>query len=382
MDPVDFINSPALSTPIERSVSDDLVSVLRERIDAFSHALKNLDDQWLENKSDVQSRVDAGSEKLLATLTLFLKGDIGKAYDEFELGIEHFRGAVDNWTSESPDNHEHGMQLFFRLRSSNEPKLAKRELFHIPFKLRHKVASQRFSIPGIPCLYTAGSTYTCWEEIGRPPFHELHVAALWVPKGESFRFLDLRWTARAVKAKLAHAARGRTMLNSEEKLEWAQTALASCIPIWPLIALCSVRVKHRQGFFKPEYIIPQMVLHWIASQNSIDGVAYESTHVDHSSPRATVFLANYAFPARARVDNDLCDSLRSKFRMTEPMPWPLLLSINPLAAEAYGNYELNVHPSLLTMNYGSDFGKVESALDVMAKRSEYAAGAEDDGRIS
>ncbi len=143
-----------------------------------------------------------------------------------------------------------------------------------------------------------------------------------------------------------------------------------------------MRVKHRQGSFKPEYIIPQMVLNWIASQDSIDVVAYESTHVDHSSPRATTFLANYAFPVRASTDNDLCDALKSKFRMTEPMPWPLLLSINPLAAKAFGNYELDVHPALLTMNYGSDFGKVESALEAMAIRSEHVADAEDDGRIT
>ncbi|WP_197171484.1 hypothetical protein [Novipirellula aureliae] len=69
---------------------------LRDRIKTFSQAFKDLDDQWIENKSDVQERVDSDSEKLLATLTLFLKGDIGKAYDEFELGIECFRSAVDN----------------------------------------------------------------------------------------------------------------------------------------------------------------------------------------------------------------------------------------------------------------------------------------------
>ncbi|TWU38796.1 hypothetical protein Q31b_38740 [Novipirellula aureliae] len=85
---------------------------LRDRIKTFSQALKDLDDQWIKNKSDVRERVDSDSEKLLATLTLFLKGDIGKVYDEFELGIECFRSAVDNWTSESPDNHHPGMQLF------------------------------------------------------------------------------------------------------------------------------------------------------------------------------------------------------------------------------------------------------------------------------
>ncbi len=138
------------------------------------------------------------------------------------------------------DDNFNGIVLNVVQQPSSEPKLAKRDLFHIPFKLRHKVASQRFSIPGIPCLYTAGSTYTCWEEIGRPPFYELHVAALWVPQGESFRFLDLRWTARAVKSRLAHAAKGKKLLIPDEKLEWARGALASCIPIWPLIALCSV----------------------------------------------------------------------------------------------------------------------------------------------
>jgi len=107
MDPIDFINAPALATPIDWSNSDDLVGVLRDRMKTFSQALDDLGSQWLENKADLQSSVELGSEKLLNTLMLFLNGDIGKAYDEFELGIKYFRGAVDKWTDE-----EKGSGLF------------------------------------------------------------------------------------------------------------------------------------------------------------------------------------------------------------------------------------------------------------------------------
>jgi len=100
MDPIDFIKAPALATPIDWSNSDDLVGVLRDRMKTFSQALDDLGSQWLENKADLQSSVESGIEKLLNTLMLFLNGDIGKAYDEFELGIKYFRGAVDKWTDD------------------------------------------------------------------------------------------------------------------------------------------------------------------------------------------------------------------------------------------------------------------------------------------
>ena len=46
----------------------------------------------------------------------------------------------------------------------------KDEMFHIPYDKRHLVGNQRYSLSGLPCLYLGGSSYICWEELGRKDF--------------------------------------------------------------------------------------------------------------------------------------------------------------------------------------------------------------------
>ncbi|MFH4351795.1 hypothetical protein WAJ70_22165, partial [Acinetobacter baumannii] len=54
----------------------------------------------------------------------------------------------------------------------------------------------------------------------------------------------------------------------------------SYLIIWPLMAACSVRVKNTTNTFKPEYIIPQLLLQFIRYDEFFDGVSYFSTKVD------------------------------------------------------------------------------------------------------
>ena len=59
----------------------------------------------------------------------------------------------------------------YRMRISKET-LSKEKMFHVPFNMREKVSSARFSIPGFPCLYLGTSlerpnflsnSYLCFE---------------------------------------------------------------------------------------------------------------------------------------------------------------------------------------------------------------------------
>ena len=54
----------------------------------------------------------------------------------------------------------------YRMRISKET-LSKEKMFHVPFNMREKVSSARFSIPGFPCLYLGTSLEVCWNEIKR-----------------------------------------------------------------------------------------------------------------------------------------------------------------------------------------------------------------------
>lgn len=365
MNPIEFFQDPAVATPLNWQGRLNIIAAVKEHFDAFYDAFASVDSCWIDSKTDIQAKLRLSGDTLISAFALAMDGKIGAAYDKFERGIDVFRYVVETWANETPVDQEERIRFFFRLRRSSKPLLQKGDLFHIPFDRRHIVETQRFSIPGIPCLYTSGSVYTCWEELGRPPFYELYGAAMWLAENESLRFLDLRQTAAVINNIVKHAARGNRLLSQEDKLELASRLLVNCVSIWPLIAICTIRVKERDGAFKPEYTIPQMVLQWIATDESIDGVAYQSTHVIHTSPSATRPLANYAFPSRDISDSGLCSSLKKKFRMTDPMPWPLLQSVRPIVDVSRDQYALNLHPALPATLMDTDFGHVEACLSAI-----------------
>lgn len=46
-----------------------------------------------------------------------------------------------------------------RIREKNHKHFAAKDMFHIPFHLRGRVSSQRYSLPGYPCLYAGRSLW-------------------------------------------------------------------------------------------------------------------------------------------------------------------------------------------------------------------------------
>lgn len=61
-------------------------------------------------------------------------------------------------------------------------------MFHIPFELRGKAATQRYSIPGLPSLYLGSSCYICWEELHRPDLNTVNSTRL--KKDNNVKYLD------------------------------------------------------------------------------------------------------------------------------------------------------------------------------------------------
>ena len=106
------------------------------------------------------------------------------------------------------------------------------EMFHIPFEKRHLVGNQRFSLSGLPCLYLGGSSYICWEELGRKDFSTSNYCGYSLK--ESVNMFDM----------LLPAA-----ITDEHQIRRIV-----------LILFCSLPA-HRDYLFKPEYILPQCVLH-------------------------------------------------------------------------------------------------------------------------
>lgn len=159
---------------------------------------------------------------------------------------------------------------FFRARLNAE-NLDIKGMFHIPFNARGLIATQRFSMPGVPCLYLATTTYGAWIEMSRPEAEVFHVSSLKIP--DDLRVLNLCISQMFINGAASFA-------NREEIKE-----LEKYIEIYPLILATSFRVIEMNRKFKSEYIIAQLVMQ-SSRKLGIDGVAY-------LSKRTSDF---YAFP--------------------------------------------------------------------------------------
>ncbi|MCF6319002.1 MAG: hypothetical protein L3J83_06950 [Proteobacteria bacterium] len=87
--------------------------------------------------------------------------------------------------------------------------------------------------------------------------------------------------------------------------------------IWLLVFASSVRVRNREDNFKPEYIIPQLLLQWVRENDKIDGISYQTTHIDFKKSLSEGESLNIVLPVKENKITGLCSKLKSKFTMTE-----------------------------------------------------------------
>lgn len=171
------------------------------------------------------------------------------------------------------------------------------QMFHIPFNQRGKVNTQRYSLPGYPCLYVSRSVWAAWEEMHEPKLADFCVSRLELQS--DIKVLDLR------------------MVSSEDI---DQLNLVRLLCTFPLIIACSVKTLNPDDNFKPEYIIPQLVMLSIVESEKYYGCAYTSTQknpffVDWKDVR---LLDNLALPVEKISDEmDLCKKLCGYFKITD-----------------------------------------------------------------
>lgn len=190
-----------------------------------------------------------------------------------------------------------------RIKDSNYP-LSREELFHIPFHLRGKVTTQRYSISGFPSLYLSNSIYVAWEELRRPNLEQMQVVRLM--NKYQLKLIDLT-TTRYV-----------TNENTRESEE-----LISDFLMWPLIAACSIKVKNPGDFFKPEYIVSQVLLQWIRNNTNYHGIKFSSTHIDLNLRKSIGDFFNLVIPVSDNNEVGFCKELSEIFNMTNVLSWQL-----------------------------------------------------------
>ena len=197
---------------------------------------------------------------------------------------------------------------FYRLRNDEANYgLSKGELFHIPFHKRGNVSTMRYSIPGFPCLYLADSVYVAWEELRRPSLSKIQAVRL--ENILDIKVLDVTTDIYMGEDAIIDA------LSPDE--------LWTHLLVWPLIAACSIKVPDPKVSFKPEYIIPQLLLQIVRTNDDLQGIMFSSTHIDRNKIPLKGSFVNFAIPVKENSDNGYCNTLLSCFNSTPPVPWEI-----------------------------------------------------------
>lgn len=188
--------------------------------------------------------------------------------------------------------------IFYRMRVCDLRKeIERKELFHIPFEKIRQIKTQRYSSPGYPCLYLGVSLYGCWEEMQRPDTEStlFSVFKTTMP----FKVVDMRIpTLREY------------LDNAEFYLKFFPVIIASTIP-----------VINGNDIYKPEYLLPQMILEWVIEKrkeiNAI-GVYYTSAFKNNEFYDLDHEWDNLVLPVQKTSEKGICQELVSLFTMTKP----------------------------------------------------------------
>ena len=276
-------------------------------------------------------------KKLILVIDLYLSGCQADAFEKF------YALFIKNYESLRLTTIKQDCNLY-RIRvgkNGYEEFTSETEMSHIPFQLNHKVGNERYSMSGFPSLYLGSSVYVCWEEMRRP---EIDYA--------NFALFKTKTDVKVVD------------LSNKEHYHFSDEKFSDC-----LVLACSIPVQFPIDPFKPEYIIPQMLLQSLVRYNrnskndeKIAGIKYSSTHVKDSKlwinyPENRVnkqLFYNYVFPAFDRKETGLSSELNTIFQFWNSITYNKLKLMNP---------DLQSDKSDI---YGrSIFGKIEYKLQNM-----------------
>lgn len=214
---------------------------------------------------DKMAEIQSNADQLLEVLRLHESGRIidasNKAFKTFDKMkaqmMQRYSGAFRR-------------ESYYRIRGSIDFATERKEMFHIPVSKRQLVKTERYSMPGYPCLYLASQAELCWYECGRP--EQFTIARFDVPQEEDnyLRFID--FSEKLVPLKYSFLG----WFYNEKDKQAVREYLLKHICTYPLRAACSVATQYPKADFKEEYIIPQLLLQWVVHDDFFDGIRYES----------------------------------------------------------------------------------------------------------
>jgi len=279
--------------------------------------------------SIVNNRIDLAEKSIKQILSAFLRGNQQDALQKTREMTKKMKFV----------NVGAGL-CFYKCRENTKLfHFSKDEMFHIPYDKRYLVGNQRFSLSGIPCLYLGSSSYICWEELGRKDFNTINYCGYSLIK-------DLNLFDMLIPVNITDIHQIRKKV---------------------LILVCSL-AAHREHLFKPEYILPQCVLHSLIYRSfynhTLFGIRYYSSHMlngdadyfpcDFSKPEELERYVNYVFPAATSKEDGYCEELRKLFDQTDTISLMRESLLNPNCVMGSCNNDVYLD---------SQFGLIDAIID-------------------
>lgn len=349
----ELYNEMLKMVPVKSNEKKDFRQLVRDNLKDYRTYLDKLDPKdypshWEETKIRIGQLCDGINRAIVNEA----KGIRHSAYTAIKNQLDGYKSKKNEIKKLAYDNNVLSIpagSLFYRMRIvklEEQHRLKRTDLFHIPLDKRGLVETQRYSVPGYPCLYLAHNVYGCWEEMGRPDFGTVMVSKF--VSQTDFKVLDL---------------------TIPSKTSW-ETDMSKCALLFPLVIASMVQVKNSKETYKPEYLIPQLLTEWVISHNrdnkskdEILGIKYTSAQKNDDFSFPDTSYDNYAIPVlRPLGSKKYCCRLESIFQLTAPTYYDLEVLRNGEITDK-GVYGLDEEQQKIQNLKTSHFGIMEKYLD-------------------
>jgi hypothetical protein len=276
--------------------------------------IRRLDDPRLGHIEDI-------CQKIIKCVSDYHCGHPSRAYYYSFRPVMKTLAPLMLYVKNGSDTAVHDPELY-RLRNVSENiEYVRSDMFHMPYHLRAKVRTNRYSIAGYPCLYLGTSLALCYEELAGSCAHHLNIAA-------RFRFDSRPQNANAHVRVIDFALRPQDyMMDAETSGNGAdardiaaEDTVIRYLHWYPLIAASSFIRVDKNDPFASEYILPQLLMQWLRDEGKNDAL-YGIRYFSCSSVRASNLGYNYVFPVSGKRygKTPFCKVLAQAFELTRPV---------------------------------------------------------------
>lgn len=281
----------------EKSTADYLEEHFENYINDLRKAVSVIDNPLIgaEGCKMIESKIDEISDNASKIISILRKYSNDKIIEAKNDAMELFSKMKPHLIQRYSASYK--KVVYYRIREYNyDFKRERKELFHIPINKKHLVGTQRYSVPGYPCLYLASSPELAWLECKHP--NNFAIAKFQVPQEENnyFKFIDFSENLTVLKnrlySKLSNKKKDETNENCLNDITFYHAFLLNILYVYPLRAACSVIVEHPKTKFVEEYILPQLLLLWVQNDNDFDGIRYLSC-TDSCTDSCLKYTAKY-----------------------------------------------------------------------------------------